>query len=77
MTARYTHTDEFQVRSVSGKTRIIVCAEDHIERGGHGATQKYYVPSGIKTYKFKGGEPVAKIGDAFLDRSGEIYQRIT
>jgi hypothetical protein len=56
---------------------MIVCAEDHIERGGGGATGKYYVPSGLKSYTFEGGEPAAKIGDAFLDRSGEIYRRIT
>ena len=38
---------------------------------------KYYVPSGLKTYTFENGEPAAKIGDAFLDRSGEIYRRMT
>jgi hypothetical protein len=76
VTGRITHTDEFRVRSASGKARIIVCSEDHIERAGRGPSEKWYVPSGIKTYKFKNGEPVAKIGDAFLDRTGEIYQRI-
>ena len=25
----------------------------------------------------KGGEPAAKIGDAFLDRTGQIYRRMT
>lgn len=77
MTAKVTHTDEFRVRSASGKSRIIVCSEEHFERGGRGERQKYYVPSGLKTYKFKGGGPLAKIGDAFLDRPGEIYQRVT
>jgi hypothetical protein len=47
------------------------------ERGGVGAMAKYYVPSGLKTYTFKNGDPAAKIGDAFLDRSGEIYRRMT
>ena len=75
MVGRITHTDEFRVRSASGKTRIVVCSEDHFERGGRGASEKCYVPSGIKTYQFKNGESVAKIGDAFLDRTGEIYQR--
>jgi len=28
-------------------------------------------------YNFEGGEPAAQIGDVFLDRSGEIYRRIT
>ena len=77
MAGRITHTDEFRVRSASGKTRIIVCSEDHLERGGHGASEKYYVPSGVRTYKFKNGDSVAKIGDTFLDRLGEIYQRFS
>ena len=76
MAGRITHTDEFLVRSASGKTRIVVCSEDHVERGGHGASEKCYVPSGIKIYKFKNGESVARIGDAFLDPAGEIYKRI-
>jgi hypothetical protein len=77
MTARIIHTYEFWARSASGKTRVIICSEDRIERGGPGETQKYSVPTGLKSYKFKGGEPAAKIGDAFLDSSGEIYRRIT
>jgi hypothetical protein len=76
MATRITHTDEFRVRSASGRTRIIVCSEDHLERGGPSQHQKYFVPSGLKSYKFKSGEPAAQIGDAFLDRSGEIYQRL-
>ena len=70
-------TDKFPVQSDSGNVRIIVCSQDHVERGGQGATQKYYVPTGLKTYYFEDGEPVAKIGDTFLDRSGEIYCRFT
>jgi hypothetical protein len=77
MTVKITHKDEFRVRSDSGKTRIIVCAEDHVERGGQGASQKYYAPSGIKSYKFKSGEAAIKVGDSFLDCSGKAYQRIT
>ena len=77
MTKRITHTDEFTVHSDSGKERVIVCSEDCTERGGPAESQKYYVPTDPKTYKFKGGEPAAKIGDAFLDSSGEIYRRIT
>jgi hypothetical protein len=56
---------------------MIVCSEDRIERGGVGATQKYYVPTGPKSYEFDDGEPAAQIGDVFLDRSGEIYRGIT
>jgi hypothetical protein len=76
MTARFTHKYEIWARSDSGKTRVIVCSEELIERGGRGETQKYYVPTGLKSYEFKGDGPAAKIGDAFLDRSGEIYRRI-
>jgi len=32
------------------------------------------VPSGHKTYAFEDGGPAAKIGDTFLDRTGEIYR---
>jgi hypothetical protein len=67
----------FPAQSDSGTIRFIVCSEEHIERSGVGATQKYYVPTGLKSYIFEGGEPAAQIGDAFLDRSGEIYRRIT
>ena len=65
MAPRITHTDEFPARSARGKIRTIVCSEDHIERGGVGATTKHYVPSGLKTYTFENGEPAAQIGDAF------------
>ncbi len=65
MAPRITHTDEFPARSARGKIRTIVCSEDYIERGGVGATTKYYVPSGLKTYTFENGEPAAQIGDAF------------
>ena len=75
--SRITHPDKFPAQSNRGKVRTIVCSEDHIERGGVGAMAKYYVPSGLKTYTFENGEPAAKIGDAFLDRSGEIYSRMT
>jgi hypothetical protein len=56
---------------------MVVCAQDHVERGGQGTAQKYSVPTGLKNYYFEDGDPVAKIGDAFLDRSGEIYRRFT
>ena len=75
--SRITRTHMFPARSDRGRMRFIVCSEDHIERGGVGATQKYYVPTGLKSYNFEGGEPAAQIGDAFLDRSGEIYRRIS
>jgi hypothetical protein len=74
--SRITHTDKFPARSDRGNIRTIVCSEDHIEEGGVGATAKYYVPRRLKTYTFENGEPAAKI-DAFLDRSGEIYRRMT
>ena len=77
MAARITHRYEIWARSDSGRTRVIVCSQDLIERGGPGADQKYYVPTGLKSYEFKGGGPAAQIGDAFLDRSGEIYRRVT
>ena len=68
-------TDKFPVRSDSRKVRMIVCSQDHVERGGQGGTQKYYVPIGLKSYYFEDGEPAAKIGDTFLDCAGEIYRR--
>ena len=77
MASRITETHMFPARSDSGTIRFIVCSEELIERGGVGATLKYYVPTGIKSYNFEGGEPAAQIGDVFLDRSGEIYRRIT
>lgn len=77
MTARITRTSEISARSASGSIRVVVCSEELIEKGGPGETQKYYVPIGLKSYEFKGGGPAARIGDAFLDRSGEIYRRVT
>jgi hypothetical protein len=77
MTRRITHTYEFSVESDSGKERVIVCSEDCAERGSLTESQNYYVPTGPKTYKFKGGERAAKIGELFLDSSGEIYRSIT
>ena len=77
MASRITDTHMFPARSDSGTIRFIVCSEEHIERGGVGAAVKYYVPTGIKSYNFEGGEPAAQIGDVFLDGSGEIYRRIT
>ena len=76
MTKRITRTYEFSVESDGGKERVIVCSEDCAEKDGPEESQKYYVPTGPKTYKFKGGERAARIGDIFLDSSGEIYQRI-
>ena len=76
MTKRITRTYEFSVESDSGKKRVIVCSEDCAEKDGPEESQKYYVPTGPKTYKFKSGERAARIGDIFLDSSGEIYQRI-
>ena len=75
MTKRITRTYEFSVVSDRGKERVIVCSEDYAEKVGPQESQNYYVPTGPKTYKFKGGEPAAKIGDVFLDCSGEIYRR--
>jgi hypothetical protein len=68
---------EFWVRSDSGKNRIVICSEDRIQRGGPESTQKYYVPTGVKSYRFRDGERAAQIGDVFLDSTGEIYRRIT
>ena len=76
MTKRITHTYEFSVESDRGKERVIVCSEDYADKVGPQESQNYYVPIGTKTYKFKGGERAARIGDIFLDSSGEIYQRI-
>jgi hypothetical protein len=67
----------FPAQSDSGTIRFLVCSEDYIERDGICANQAYYVPTGLKSYTFEGGEPAAQIGDAFLDRSGEIYRRMT
>ena len=70
-------TDKFPVQSDSGHIRMVICAQDHAERSSPGTAQKYYVPTGLTNYYFEDGDPVAKIGDAFLDRSGEIYRRFT
>lgn len=77
MTARIIHKYEIQARTEAGKTRVIVCSEELIEKSGPGETQRHYVPTGLKSYQFKDDGPAARIGDAFLDRSGEIYRRIT
>jgi hypothetical protein len=69
-------SDKFQVRSNGGAMRVIVCMEEQIE-GVSSSGYKYQSRSGFKTYQFEGGEPAAKIGDAFLDRTGQIYRRIT
>ena len=66
-------TRKVEVRSDRGRVRFIVCSEEQIERFDPQAQYKYYVPSGRKTYAFEDGGPAAKIGDTFLDRSGEIY----
>ena len=65
------------MQSDSGYIRKIVCAQNQTEMGGQNGTPKYYVPVGRKNYCFEDGEPAAMIGDAFLDRSGEIYRRQT
>ena len=67
MASRITRTHMFPARSDSRTIRFIVCSEEHIERGGVGAMQTYYVPTGLKSYNFEGGEPAAQIGDVFLD----------
>ena len=69
-------TRRFQVRSDRGHVRFIVCSEEHIERFDPHAGYKYYVPSGHKIYAFEDGGPAAKIGDTFLDRTGEIYRAL-
>jgi len=56
---------------------MVISAQDHVERSSQGTAQKYYVPTGLTNYYFEDGDPVAKIGDAFLDRSSEIYRRFT
>ena len=70
-------TRKFEVLSDRGRVRFIVCSEEQIERFDPHAQSKYYVPSGHKTYAFEDGGPAAKIGDAFLDRTGEIYRAST
>jgi hypothetical protein len=74
---KYRGTHMFPAQSESGTIRFIVCSEDYIERGGVCATQTHYIPTGLKTYNFEGGEPAAQIGETFLDRPGEIYLRTT
>jgi hypothetical protein len=49
-------------------------AYQQIEKSDPHFQHKYYVPSGHKTYAFEDGGPAAKIGDTFLDRTGEIYR---
>ena len=67
-------THKFAVRSDRGNVRFIVCSEEQIERLDPHSEQRYYVPTGHKTYAFEDGGPAARIGDAFLDRTGEIYR---
>ena len=69
-------THKFEVRSDRGRVRFIVCCEEQIERVDPHSQSKYYVPSGHKTYAFEDGGPAAKIGDTFLDRTGEIYRAL-
>lgn len=69
-------SDKFQVRSNGGAVRVIVCMEEQIE-GVSSSGFKYQSRSDFKNYQFEGGEPATKIGDAFLDRTGQIYRRIT
>ena len=54
MTNRITHTYEFSVESDRGEERVIVCSEDCAEKVGPAESQKYYVPTGPKTYKIQG-----------------------
>jgi hypothetical protein len=70
-TSRIARTHTFPVQSDSGEIRNIVCSEEHVSAG------RYYSPTGSKSYEFENGEPVATIGDAFLDRAGNIYRRMT
>lgn len=67
-------TRKFEVRSDRGRVRFIVCSEEQAERLDPHSQHKYSVPTGQKTYAFEDGGPAAKIGDAFLDRTGEIYR---
>jgi len=69
-------THKFEVRSDRGHVRFIVCSEEQVERLDPNSQYKYSVPSGHKTYAFEDGGPAAKIGDTFLDRTGEIYRAI-
>ena len=74
MTKRIPFTHEFLVQSDSGGVRVIVCAEDCAEMDGV-ESQTHDVPTAL--YRFQGGDLAAKIGDLFLDCSGEIYRRMT
>lgn len=76
MTKRIPFTYEILVRSDSGGVRVIVCSEDGAGTDGV-ETQTHHVPTALATYRFKGGDLVAKIDDLFLDCSGEIYRRMT
>jgi hypothetical protein len=75
MTKRIPFTYEFSVRSDSGGVRVIVCSDDC---GGTGGTESQAddMSTDLTTYTFKGGDAAAKIGDLFLDCSGEIYRRM-
>jgi len=76
MTPRIPYIYEFSVRSDSGGERVIVCSEDCAGTDGV-ESQTHDVSTALTTYRFKGGDPAAKIGDLFLDCSGEIYRRMT
>ena len=69
MIGRIDYTYEISVRSDSGGERVVVCSERCAGAADPG--------EGPTSYEFKGGEAAAKIGDLFLDCSGEIYRRIT
>ena len=69
---RIEYTHEFAVQSENGRIRVIVCSED-CARSAH-PLEGQTTPI---EYKFKGGDAVAKIGDLFLDCSGELYWRLT
>ena len=70
MPERIPYTYEFSVRSdTGGEERVIVCSEDRTETDD--------LASQTHSYTFKGGDAAKKIGDLFLDCSGELYRRIT
>jgi hypothetical protein len=69
MTKRIPFTHEILVQADSGGVRVIVCSED--------STGPDDPASQTHSYTFKGGDAAAKIGDLFLDCSGELYRRVT
>jgi hypothetical protein len=58
------------VQAETGETRVVLCLEEQIDTG------TYCIPTGVQNYEFEDGGPAAKIGDSFLDRTGNIYRRI-